>query len=160
MMMYTILHRLASRSLRQCRMNNTQWKQSSRLTIGLGTAVMIFILLCTVACGGSDGSLAKSGINMIVVSGQAKSGGGNPLLVEGQEAVLTAGDQIMAAADGAGVKLLLVDGSLLYLNPNTELQVVTFSAEGTAKLSLLKGKLEVEAASPLLTVEISISVYG
>jgi hypothetical protein len=137
-------------------MNNVQWKQRARLITGLGTAAMIFILLCTVACGGGgDGSLAKSGINMIVVSGQAKSGGGNTLLVEGQEAVLTAGDQIMAAADGAGVKLLLVDGSLLDLKPDTDLQVITFSAEGEAKLRQLKGRLEVQAASPLLTIEVS-----
>ncbi len=131
-----------------------------RLTIGLGTAAIIFILLGTVACGGGDGALAKGGINMIVVSGQARirSGEENTLVVEGQEAVLTAGDQVMAA-DEAGVKLLLADGSLLYLNPDTDLRVVTFSAEGTARLSQLKGKLEVETASPLLTVEISTSVY-
>jgi hypothetical protein len=127
-----------------------------RLTIGLGTAVMILTLLCTVACGGGgDGSLAKGGINMIVVSGQAtiQSGGGNTLVVEGQEAVLTAGDQI--TADGAGAKLLLVDGSLLDLKPDTDLQIITFSAEGTAKLRQLKGSLEVQAASPLLTIEVS-----
>jgi hypothetical protein len=130
----------------------------TRLTIELGTAVIILTLLCTVACGGGDVSLAKGGINMVVVSGQARiqSGGGNTLVVEGQEAVATAGDQIMA--DEAGVKLLLVDGSLLHLKPNTELEVVTFSAEGTAKLRQLKGRLEVEAASPLLTVEISTFV--
>ncbi|TEU22010.1 MAG: hypothetical protein E3J21_00940 [Anaerolineales bacterium] len=55
------------------------------------------------------------------------------------------------------MKLLLADGSLLYLNPGTDLQVVTFSAEGMARLSQLKGKIEVEAASPLLTIEISAS---
>jgi len=128
-----------------------------RPTIGLGTAVIIFILLCTVACGGGDGPLAEGGINMIVVSGQAmiQSGGGNTSVVEGQEAVLATGDQVMA--DEAGVKLLLVDGSLLDLKPDTELQVVTFSAEGTTKLRQLKGRLEVEAASPLLTIEISTS---
>jgi hypothetical protein len=122
---------------------------------------MIFILLCTVACGGGgDGSLAKGGINMIVVSGQAtiQSGGGNTSVVEGQEAVITTGDQIMAD-DKAGVKLLLVDGSLLHLKPDTDLQVVTFSAEGTAKLRQLKGRLEVQAASPLLTIEVSTSGY-
>ena len=120
-------------------------------------AVIIFILLCTVACGGSDGSLAKGGLNIVVLSGQARiqSGGENTPVVEGQEAVITAGDQIVA--DEAGVKLLLADGSLLHLNPGT-LEVVTFSAEGTARLSL-KGRLEVEAASPLLTVEISVFVY-
>ncbi|NIN68079.1 MAG: hypothetical protein GTO63_25910, partial [Anaerolineae bacterium] len=98
------------------------------------------------------------GMNMIVVSGQARiqSGGGNTSVVEGQEAVLTAGDQIMAD-DEAGVKLLLVDGSLLDLKPDTDLQVVTFSAEGTAKLRQLKGRLEVQAASPLLTIEVSTS---
>jgi len=47
---------------------------------------------------------------------------------------------------------------LLYLNPDTDLQVVTFSAEGMARLSQLKGRLEVEAASPLLTVKISTFV--
>jgi hypothetical protein len=158
MLIWTMLHKLAwGTPLQQCRMNNVQWKQRARLTTGLGTAVMIFILLCTVACGGGgDGSLAKGGINMIVVSGQAKSGGGSTLLVEGQEAVLTTGDQIMAD-DEAGVKLLLVDGSLLDLKPDTELQVVTFSAEGTAKLRQLKGRLEVKAASPLLTIEVSTS---
>jgi len=121
-------------------------------------AAIIFMLLCTVACRGSDVSSAKGGINMVVVSGQARirSGGGNTLIVEGQEAVITAGDQVMA--DEAGVKLLLADGSLLYLNPDTDLQVVTFSAEGAARLSQLKGRLEVKAASPLLTVEISTSV--
>ncbi|NIO07004.1 MAG: hypothetical protein GTO40_03045, partial [Deltaproteobacteria bacterium] len=130
-----------------------------RLTIGLGIAVIIFILLCTVACGGGDGSLAKGGINMIVVSGQAtiQSGGGNTSVVEGQEAVTTAGDQITAGE--AGVKLLLVDGSSIYLSPDTDLQVVTFSSKGTARLrSQLKGSIEVEAASPLLTVEISTFV--
>ena len=161
MLMYKMLHKLAGGTpLQQRRMNNVQWKQRARLTTGLGTAVMIFILLCTVACGGgSDGSLAKGGINIIVVSGQAtiQSGGGNTLVVEGQEAVTTAGDQIMAAADGAGVKLLLVDGSLLHLKPDTGLQVVTFSAEGTTKLKQLKGRLEVQAASPLLTIEVSTS---
>jgi len=159
MLMYTMLRRLAGASLQQCRMNNVQRKQRSRLTIGLGMSVIIFILLCTVACGGSDGSLAKGGIDMVVVSGQARiqSGGGNTLVVEGQEAVITTGDQVMA--DEAGVRLLLADGSLLYLSPDTELQVVTFSAEGTARLSQLKGRLEVEAASPLLTVEISVSVF-
>ena len=127
----------------------------TRLTIGLGMAVMIFILLGTVACGGSAGSLAKGGLNLLVVSGQGKiqSGGENASVVEGQEAVVTAGDQI--AADEAGVKLLLANGSLLYLNPGTDLQVVTFSAEGTVKLSQLKGRVEVEAASPLLVMEIS-----
>jgi hypothetical protein len=127
-----------------------------RLTIGLGTAVMILTLLCTVACGGGgDGSLAKGGINMIVVSGQARiqSGEGNTSVVEGQEAVLTTGDQITAGE--AGAKLLLVDGSLLDLKPDTDLQVITFSAEGTAKLRQLKGRLEVQAASPLLTIEVS-----
>lgn len=135
-------------------MNNVQ---RPKLTIGLGMAVIIFILLCTVACGGGGGSSAKGGINMVVVSGQARirSGGGNTLVVEGQEAVITAGDQV--TADETGVELLLADGSLLYLSPDTELQVVTFSAEGTARLSQLKGRLEVEAASPLLTVEISTS---
>jgi len=129
----------------------------TRLTIGLGTAVIILTLLCTVACGGGDGSLAKGGINMLVVSGQAtiQSGEGNTLVVEGQEAVTTAGDQIMA--DEADVKLLLVDGSLLHLKPNTELEVVTFSAEGMAKLRQLRGRLEVQAASPLLTIEVSTS---
>jgi mannose-6-phosphate isomerase-like protein (cupin superfamily) len=94
---------------------------------------------------------------MIVVSGQARirSDGGHILVVEGQEAVITAGDQITAGEDG--LKLLLANGSLLYLNPGTELQVVTFSAEGTVKLRQLKGRLEVEAISPLLTVEISTS---
>ena len=134
-----------------------QRKQRPKLIIGLETAVIISVLLCTVACGGSDGSLAKGGINVVVVSGQARiqSGGGNTLVVEGQEAVIAAGDRI--TADEAGVKLLLADGSLLYLSPNTDLKVVTFSAEGTAGLSQLNGRLEVEAASPLLTVEISIS---
>jgi hypothetical protein len=128
-----------------------------RPTIGLGIAVIIFILLCTVACGGGDGPLAKGGINMIVVSGKARiqADEGDTSVMEGQEAVITAGDQIMA--DEAGVKLLLVDGSLLDLKPDTELQVVTFSAEGTTKLRQLKGRLEVEAASPLLTIEISTS---
>jgi hypothetical protein len=137
-------------------MNNVKWEQRARLITGLGIAVMIFILLCTVACGGGgDGSLAKGGINMIVVSGQARiqSGEGNTSVVEGQEAVLTTGDQIMA--DGADAKLLLVDGSLLDLKPDTDLQVITFSAEGTAKLRQLKGSLEVQAASPLLTIEVS-----
>jgi hypothetical protein len=94
---------------------------------------------------------------MIVVSGQARirSDGGDTLVVEGQEAAITTGDQIIA--DEAGVKLLLADGSLLYLNPDTDLQVVTFSAEGMARLSQLKGRIEVEAASPLLTIEISTS---
>jgi hypothetical protein len=130
-----------------------------RLTIGLGIAVVIFVLLCTVACGGDDGSLAQGGINMIVVSGQARirSGEGDTSVVEGQEAVITAGDQIMAGE--AGVKLLLADGSSLYLSPDTDLQVITFSSEGTARLrSQLKGRLEVEAASPLLTLEISTFV--
>jgi hypothetical protein len=130
-----------------------------RLTVGLGIAVVIFILLCTVACGGGDGSLAQGGINMIVVSGQARirSGEGDTSVVEGQEAVITAGDQIMAGE--AGVKLLLADGSSLYLSPDTDLQVITFSSEGTARLrSQLKGRLEVEAASPLLTLEISTFV--
>jgi hypothetical protein len=156
--MYTMLRRLAEgASLQQCRVNDIQRKQRSKLTVGLGMAVIIFILLCTVACGGSDGSLAKSGLNIVVVSGQARiqSGGENTPVVEGQEAVITAGDQIVA--DEAGVKLLLADGSLLHLNPGT-LEVVTFSAEGTARLSL-KGRLEVEAASPLLTVEITVFVY-
>jgi hypothetical protein len=96
---------------------------------------------------------------MVVVSGQARirSGEENTLVVEGREAVIAAGDQIIA--DEAGVKLLLADGSLLYLSPDADLQVATFSAEGTAKLtSQLKGRLGVEAASPLLTVEISVSV--
>jgi hypothetical protein len=121
--------------------------------------VMISILLCTVACGGSDGSLAKGGMNIIVVSGQARkqSGEGNALVVEGEEVVLVAGNQIVA--DGTGATLLLADGSMLYLDPDTNLRVVTFSAEGTAKLRQLKGRLEVEAASPLLTIEISTSVY-
>jgi hypothetical protein len=128
-----------------------------RLSIGLGIGVIIFIFLCTVACGGGEGALAKGGINMIVVSGQAtiQSGEGNTSVVEGQEAVTTAGDQITAAE--AGVKLLLVDGSLLDLKPDTDLQVITFSAEGTAKLRQLKGRLEVQAASPLLTIEVSTS---
>jgi hypothetical protein len=159
--MCTILRRLAGgASLQLCRVHDVQMKQRSMLTIGLGIAAIIFILLCTVACGGGggDGSLAKGGINMVVVSGQARiqSGGGNILVVEGQEAVITTGDQIIA--DESGVKLLLADGSLLYLNPDTDLQVVTFSAEGTARLSQLKGRLEAEAASPLLTVGISTSV--
>jgi hypothetical protein len=157
--MCTILRRLAGgASLQLCRVHDVQMKQRSRLTIGLAIAAIIFILLCTVACGVGDGSLAKGGINMVVVSGQAKiqSGGGDTLVVEGQEAVITADDQIIA--DESGVKLLLADGSLLYLNPDTDLQVVTFSAEGTARLSQLKGKLEAEAASPLLTVEISTYV--
>jgi hypothetical protein len=118
---------------------------------------MIFILLCTVACGGgSDVSLAKGGINMIVVSGQARiqSGEGNTSVAAGHEAVTTTGDQIMAD-DEAGVELLLVDGSLLALKPDTDLQVITFSAEGKAKLRQLKGRLEVQAASPLLTIEVS-----
>ncbi len=161
MLMYMMLRRWArDASLPRCRVNDAQRKQRSRLTIGLGMTVMIFILLCTVACGGSDGSLAKGGINMVVVSGQAKiqSGGGNTRVVKDQEAVITAGDQIMAD-ETTGVKLLLADGSLLYLSPDTDLQLVTFSPEGTARLkSQLKGRLEVEAASPLLTVEISISV--
>jgi len=160
MWMCTMLHKLAEgRPLQKCRMNNVQWKQRARLTTGLGTAVMIFLLLCTVACGGGgDVSLAKGGINTIVVSGQAKiqSGGGNTSVVEGQEAVITTGDQIMAD-DEAGVKLLLVDGSLLDLKPDTDLQVVTFSAEGMARLKQLKGRLEVETASPLLTIEVSTS---
>jgi len=160
MWMCTMVHKLAGdRPLQQYRLNNVQWKQRARLITGLGTAVMIFILLCTVACGGGgDVSLAKGGINMIVVSGQAKiqSVGGNTSVVEGQEAVITTGDQIMAD-DEAGVKLLLVDGSLLDLKPDTGLQVVTFSAEGTARLKQLKGRLEVEAASPLLTIEVSTS---
>jgi hypothetical protein len=145
--------------IQQCRVNDAQRKQRSRLTIGLGIAVIVFILLCTVACGSGDGSLAKGGMNMVVMSGQARiqSGGGNTLVVEGQEAAITAGDQI--TADEAGVKLLLADGSLLYLSPDTDLQVVTFSAEGTARLNQMNGTLEVEAASPLLTVEISVSVY-
>jgi hypothetical protein len=159
MLMCTMLHKLAGGTpLQQCRMNNVQWKQRARLITGLGTAVMIFVLLCTVACGGGgDGSLAKGGISMIVVSGQAtiQSGGGNTSVVEGQEAVITTGDQIMA--DEADVKLLLVDGSLLDLKPDTDLQVVTFSAEGTTKLRQLKGRLEVQAASPLLTIEVSTS---
>ena len=162
MLMCTMLHRLAGTLLQQCRMNNVQWKQRARLITGLGTAVMIFILLCTVACGGGgDGSLAKGGMNMIIVSGQARiqSGGGNTSVVKDHEAVITTGDQIMAAADGAGVKLLLVDGSLLDLKPDTDLQVVTFSAEGKAKLRQLKGRLEVQAASPLLTIEVSTSDY-
>jgi hypothetical protein len=118
---------------------------------------MIFILLCTVACGGGDGALAKGGINMVVVSGQTRiqSRGENTPVVEGQEAVITAGDRVMA--EEAGVKLLLANGSSLYLSPETDLKVVTFSAEGTARLSQLKGKLEVEAASPLLTIEVSTS---
>jgi hypothetical protein len=159
MLIYTMLSQLAwGASLQQCRVNDVQQrKQRSRLTIRLGIAVIIFLLLCTVACGGGDGSLAKGGINMIVVSGQARirSDGGDTLVVEGQEAAITTGDQIIA--DEAGVKLLLADGSLLYLNPDTDLQVVTFSAEGMARLSQLKGRIEVEAASPLLTIEISTS---
>jgi hypothetical protein len=158
MLMYTMLRQLArGTSLQQCRVNDAQQKQRSRLTIGLGIAVIIFLLLCLVACGGSDGSLAKGGINMVVVSGQARiqSDGGGTLVVEGQEAVITTGDQIMA--EEGGVKLLLADGSLLYLNSDTDLQVVTFSAEGMARLSQLKGRLEVEAASPLLTIQISTS---
>jgi hypothetical protein len=130
-----------------------------RLTIGLGIAVIIFILLCTVACGGGDGALAEGGINMIVVSGKARiqADEGDTSVVEGQEVVITAGDQIMAGE--AGVTLLLADGSSLYLSPDTDLQVVTFSAEGMARLrSQLKGRLEVETASPLLTVEVSTSV--
>jgi hypothetical protein len=130
-----------------------------RLTIGLGIAVIIFVLFCTVACGGGDGALAKGGINMIVVSGKARiqADEGDASIVEGREAVITAGDQIMA--EEAGVRLLLTDGSLIYLSPDTDLQVVTFSSEGKARLrSQLKGRLEVEAASPLLTVEISTSV--
>ena len=130
----------------------------TRLTIGLGIAAIISTLLCTVACGGGDGSLAKGGMNIVVMSGQSgiQSGGENTLVVEGQEAAIAAGDQI--TADEAGVKLLLADGSLLYLSPDTDLQVVTFSAEGTARLNQMNGTLEVEAASPLLTVEISTSV--
>jgi hypothetical protein len=132
----------------------------TRLTIGLGIAVVISTLLCTVACGGGGGSLAKGGMNIVVMSGQSgiQSGGENTLVVEGQEAAITAGDQI--TADEAGVKLLLADGSLLYLSPDTGLQVVTFSAEGTVRLRLSQPKcrLEVEAASPLLTVEILIEV--
>jgi hypothetical protein len=159
MLIYTMLSQLArGASLQQCRVNDVQQrKQRSRLAIGLGIVVIIFLLLCTVACGGGDGSLAKGGINMIVVSGQARirSDGGNTLVVEGQEAVITTGDQIIA--DEAGVELLLADGSFLYLNPDTDLQVVTFSDEGMARLSQLKGKIEVEAASPLLTIEISTS---
>jgi hypothetical protein len=130
-----------------------------RLTIGLGIAVIIFVLFCTVACGGGDGALAKGGINMIVVSGKARiqADEGDASIVEGHEAVITAGEQIIA--EEAGVKLLLTDGSLIYLSPDTDLQVVTFSSEGKARLrSQLKGRLEVEAASPLLTVEISTSV--
>jgi hypothetical protein len=159
MLMRTMLHRLADRPLQQCKMNNVQWKQRSRLVTGSGIAVIIFILLCTVACGGGDSSSAKGGISMVVVSGQAtiQSAGGDTSVVEGQEAVITAGDQIMA--DEAGVKLLLADGSLLDLNPDTDLHLVTFSAEGAARLkSQLKGRLGVEAASPLLTLEISTSV--
>ena len=96
----------------------------TRLTIGLGIAAIISTLLCTVACGGGDGSLAKGGINMVVMSGQARvqSDGGNTLVTEGQEAAITAGDQI--TADGAGVKLLLANGSLLHLSPDTELQLI------------------------------------
>jgi hypothetical protein len=95
---------------------------------------------------------------MVVMSGQARirSGEKDTLVVEGQEAVITTDDQIMAGE--AGVKLLLADGSSLYLSPDTDLQVITFSAEGTARLSQLKGRLEVESASPLLTVEISTVV--
>jgi hypothetical protein len=132
-------------------------KQRSRLKIGLGIAVVIFNLLCTVACGGSDGSLAKGGINMVVVSGQARiqSAGRDTPVVKDREAVVATGDQIIAGE--AGVKLLLADGSLLYLNPSTDLQVITFSAEGTARLKQLNGRLEVEAASPLLTIEVSTS---
>lgn len=130
--------------------------QRSKLPIGLGMAVIVFILLCTAACGSGDGSLAKGGINVVVVSGQARirSGGEPTLVVGGQEAVITAGDQI--TADEAGAKLLLANGSLLDLSPDTDLQVATLSAEGTVRLSL-EGTLEVEAASPLLTVEISAS---
>lgn len=138
-------------------MDDVQRKQRSRLTIGLGMAAMALILLGTVACGSRDGSLAKGGITMVVLSGQARiqSDGRNSLAGEGQEAVVAVGDQI--TADEAGVELLLADGSLLHLSPGTELQVVAFSAEGAARLSQLKGRLEVEAASPLLTVEVSIS---
>jgi hypothetical protein len=155
----TMLRRLASASLQRRRANEVQRKQRSMLTIGLGMAVMIFVLLGTVACGGSDGSLAQSGLNLLVVSGQGRivrSGGGNDSVVEGQEAIVTTDDQI--TADEAGVKLLLANGSMLYLNPGTDLQVITFTAEGTVRLSQLKGQLEIEAASPLLTVEISTSV--
>jgi hypothetical protein len=158
MLMYTILRRLArGMPLHQCRVNDLQRKQRSRLTIGWGIVAVIFLLLCTVACGGSDGPLAKGGINMLVVSGQTRiqSGGENTPVVEGGEAVLTAGDHVMA--DEAGVKLLLADGSSLYLSPDTDLQLVTFSAEGTARLKQLNGRLEVEAASPLLTIEVSTS---
>jgi hypothetical protein len=158
MLRCTVSRRLADVSSQPCRENDIQRKQGSKLIIGLGVAAIIFILLCTVACGGGDGSLAKGGINMVVVSGQARirSGGRNILVVEGQEAVTTDGDQVMA--DEAGAKLLLANGSLLYLKPDTDLQVVTFSAEGTAKLNQLKGELEVKDASPLLTVEISTSL--
>jgi len=158
MLICTMLRRLARGTpLQEYRVNDVQGKQRSRLTTGLGIVAMIFILLCTVACGGSDGSLAKGGINMVVVSGQTRiqSGGENTPVVEGQEAVMTAGDHVMA--DKVGVKLLLANGSSLYLSPETDLKVVTFSAEGTARLSQLKGKLEVEAASPLLTIEVATS---
>jgi hypothetical protein len=122
-------------------------------------AVMIFILLCTVACGGSDASLAEGGMNIIVVSGQARKqfGEENTSVVEGEEVVLIVGDQIVT--DETGATLLLADGSMLYLDSDTNLRVVTFSAEGTARLRQLKGRLQVEAASPLLTIEISTSVY-
>jgi hypothetical protein len=108
MLMCTMLRRLTEGTLlQQCRVNDVQRKQKSKLTVGLGMAVIIFVLLGTVACGGSDGSLAKGGINTIVVSGQARirNGEENTLVVEGQEAVITAGDQIMA--DETGVKMLL-----------------------------------------------------
>jgi len=136
-------------------MDDAQRTQRLRLTIGL--AAMILILSGTVACGSRDGSLAKGGIAMVVVSGQARlqSGERNALAGEGQEAVVTVGDQI--TADEAGVELLLANGSLLHLSPGTELQVVAFSAEGAARLSQSKGRLEVKGASPLLTVEVSIS---
>jgi hypothetical protein len=160
MLMYAMLCQLAGASLQRCRANDLQWRQRPRLTIGLGTAAVVFVsLFCTVACGGGDGSSARGGISMVVVSGQARirSGEENTLVVEGREAVVAAGDQIVA--DEAGVKLLLADGSLLYLSPGADLQVATFSAEGTAKLtSQLKGRIGVEAASPLLTVETSVSV--
>ncbi len=158
MLMYTILRRLArGRPLQPGRINDAQRKQRAKLTTGLGIVAILFILLCTVACGGSDGSLAKGGINMVVVSGQTKlqSSGENTPVVEGGEAVLTAGDRVMA--EEADVKLLLADGSQLHLKPDTDLQVVRFSAEGTVRLRQLKGRLEVEAASPLLTIEISTS---
>jgi hypothetical protein len=158
MRIYIMLRRLAGTSLQRRRVNKAQRRQRSRLAIGLGIVVMIFVLLGTVACGGSDGSLAKGGLNLVVLSGQGRIGsdGGNTSVVEDQEAVVAFGDQITADEDG--VKLLLANGSLLYLNPGTDLQVVTFSAEGMVKLNQLKGQLEVEAGSPLLTVEISTSV--